>query len=107
VNDTLKLDKRGRLRAAGPVLVPLRRAPGGPVHVASVAAVRTVSTGSAPAHAAKAASSTRWYVVKSGDTLYDIARRFDTEVEALRSLNRLSSRAILRPGFKLRVPQAD
>ena len=106
VNDTLKLDKRGRLRAAGPVLVPLRRAPGGS-HVASVAAVRTASTGSAPAHAAKTSANIRWYVVKAGDTLYDIARRFDTEVAALRSLNRLSSRAILRPGFKLRVPQGD
>jgi membrane-bound lytic murein transglycosylase D len=107
VNDTLKLDKRGRLRAAGPVLVPLRRAPGSSVHVASVAAVRTASTGPAPAHVAKAAANTRWYVVRAGDTLYGIARRFDSEVETLRTLNRLSVHGTLTPGLKLRVPQAD
>jgi LysM repeat protein len=72
-----------------------------------VAAVRTASAGPAPSRVAKVAASTRWYVVKAGDTLYDIARRFDTAVETLRSLNRLSVHGILRPGFRLRVPQVD
>jgi len=107
VNDTLKLDKRGRLRSAGPVLVPMRRSPAGSVHVASVTAVRTASTGPAPVHAAKAAAKTHWYVVKAGDTLYGISRRFDTAVETLRSLNRLSAHGILSPGMKLRLPQVD
>jgi len=107
VNDTLKLDKRGRLRSAGPVLVPMRRSPAGSVHVAAVTAVRTASTGPAPVHAAKAAAKAHWYVVKAGDTLYGISRRFDTAVETLRSLNRLSAHGILSPGMKLRVPQVD
>jgi membrane-bound lytic murein transglycosylase D len=75
--------------------------------VASVATVRAASTGPAPVHAAKAATNIRWYVVKAGDTLYGIARRFDTAVETLRSLNRLSVHGILTPGVKLRVPQLD
>jgi membrane-bound lytic murein transglycosylase D len=107
VNDSLRLDKRGRLRFGGPVLVPLKRAPSGTVHVAALAAVRTASAGPAPSRVATVAASTRWYVVKAGDTLYDIARRFDTAVETLRSLNRLSVHGILRPGFRLRVPQVD
>jgi len=103
VNDTLKLDKRGRLRSAGPVLVPMRRSPAGSVHVAAVTAVRTASTGPAPVHAAKAAAKVHWYVVRPGDTLYGIARRFDVAVDALRRLNNLSAQAMLRPGLKLQL----
>ena len=97
VNDTLRLDKRGRLRSAGPVLVPIKRT--GPAHVAA-ASVRTVSTGGAhPGIATKA----KWYVVRAGDTLYGIARRFDIALESLRRLNNLSAQAILQPGLKLQL----
>ena len=46
----------------------------------------------------------RTYRVKSGDTLYGIAQKFDTTVDALKRLNRLSSSAI-RPGATLTVPR--
>jgi len=85
------------------VLVPMRRSPAGSVHVASVTAVRTASTGPAPVHAAKAAAKVHWYVVRPGDTLYGIARRFDVAVDALRRLNNLSAQAMLRPGLKLQL----
>jgi membrane-bound lytic murein transglycosylase D len=97
VNDTLRIDKRGRLRSAGPVLVPMKRTPA--THVAA-AAVRTASTGAAhPGIAAKA----NWYVVRAGDTLYGIARRFDVALDAVRELNNLSAQAIIQPGLKLQL----
>ncbi|MEA3407285.1 MAG: LysM peptidoglycan-binding domain-containing protein [Chloroflexota bacterium] len=43
------------------------------------------------------------YVVKRGDTLYSIARRFGTTVEALMAANGLSSSRILA-GMRLRIP---
>ena len=101
VTDTIKLDRRGRLRAAGPVLVPIKRTG---TRVAA-APVHTASTG-APAHA-RIAEKSGWYVVRPGDTLYSIAQRHDAEVADLQRLNRLSPHSVLRPGEKLRVPQAD
>ena len=101
VNDTLKLDRRGHLRSAGPVLVPITRSA---THVAA-APVHAVSTG-APAHARLAGKSSS-YVVKAGDTLYGIAQRHDTEVDELQRLNHLTPHAVLRPGEKLRVPLPD
>jgi membrane-bound lytic murein transglycosylase D len=106
VNDTLRLDRRGHLRYAGPVLVPIKRAASAPAHAA--ASVRTASTGpapraSAPAHAVNVAADAKWYVVRAGDTLYDIARRFDIAVEALRELNRLSVHSVIHPGLKLQL----
>ena len=74
------------------------------MHVAAVAAVRTASTGPAAARAAKpAGGNIRWYVVKAGDTLYGIARRFDVALDTLRGLNNLSAQAMLRPGLKLQL----
>jgi membrane-bound lytic murein transglycosylase D len=107
VNDTLRLDRRGHLRYAGPVLVPIKRAASAPAHVAA-ASVRTASTGpapraSAPVHAGNVAADAKWYVVRAGDTLYGIARRFDIAVEALRELNRLSVHSVIHPGLKLQL----
>lgn len=107
VNDTLRLDRRGHLRYAGPVLVPIKRAASAPAHVAA-ASVRTASTGPAPragaaVHAANVAADAKWYVVRAGDTLYGIARRFDIAVEALRELNNLSVHGVIHPGLKLQL----
>jgi LysM repeat protein len=44
------------------------------------------------------------YVVRRGDTLYGIARRFGLSVESLKRLNRLSVNRIL-PGDRLTVSQ--
>ena len=117
VNASLRLDKRGRLRKGGPLLVPIRHSAA--THLAGGASVHTVSAGAAPrlererralrvaslpARAASAAAKTRWYVVRAGDTLFGIAQRFGTAVDTLRHLNRLGARTILRPGVRLRLP---
>ena len=113
-NDTVRLDKRGHLRAAGPIAVPIKTVavklpPGKVTHLA--VNTRTASTAPATTHnvVAKvapepvAANSTKTYVVQAGDTLYGIGQRFGVAVDALRSLNRLSARAILKPGLTLRL----
>ncbi|MFA5353905.1 MAG: LysM peptidoglycan-binding domain-containing protein [Thermodesulfovibrionales bacterium] len=50
-----------------------------------------------PAHAAKT------YTVKKGDSLYEIADKFDVSVSSLKEKNRLSSSGI-KPGAKLLIP---
>jgi len=44
------------------------------------------------------------YVVQPGDTLYSIALRFNTTVQALISLNNLSSLGLIYPGQILQLP---
>lgn len=46
------------------------------------------------------------YVVRSGDSLWDIARRHDLSVQQLANLNGMSARDTLRPGKKLLVGNA-
>ncbi len=43
------------------------------------------------------------YVVKSGDTLYAISRRYQVTIDQLRSDNNLGKKSLLRPGQKLIV----
>ena len=102
-NDSVKLDKRGRLRAAAQMLVPIR---GAAVAKASTAAqlVRVSSKPQPESPARAAAASARTYVVRAGDTLYGIAQRFDTGLDVLLSLNRLTQRSVIQPGLKLRLP---
>ncbi len=109
-NDTLRYDKRGRLRAPGVVMVPMRQsavargaAPApAPARVASV----SLPTASAmtPARGAIAPAAGKTYVVRAGDTLYAIARRFDTAVDTLLALNRLTQKSVINPGLRLRLP---
>lgn len=64
-------------------------------------------TAAAPAPATvRAVSSTTRYRVRSGDTLWHLARRYGTTVKRLRSMNDLSS-SRLRPGQTLLVPGGD
>jgi membrane-bound lytic murein transglycosylase D len=53
----------------------------------------------------QAQQESTWKVhrVRSGDTLWDIARRYDVSVSQLRSWNALSTRSAIRPGQQLRV----
>jgi membrane-bound lytic murein transglycosylase D len=93
-NDTAKIDKKGRLRAAGPVMVPIRAG----------AAVAKAAPVAQPAAAAQAKAQAKTYVVRSGDTLYAIAQRFHTGVDALLALNKLAANAVIQPGLRLRLP---
>lgn len=110
-NEGVRLDKRGRLRAGGPILVPMHRKPGSPAKespvVARAPAATSTAAHAAPAPAAKSAppaakAAPSTYIVRAGDTLYGIARRFGTAVDELMSLNKLSTAAI-RPGLRLRL----
>lgn len=44
------------------------------------------------------------YVVQKGDTLYSIAKQFNTTVDVLLKLNNLSDASKLYVGFKLKIP---
>lgn len=47
------------------------------------------------------------YVVQNGDTLWDLAKRFDTTINELCKLNQISKDSILRIGMELEVPKAE
>jgi membrane-bound lytic murein transglycosylase D len=108
-NEQSRLDKKGRLRAAGPILVPMKNLVAQPVRVATVSVPTASSAGSARATVpAKAkgdgASADRIYTVRAGDTLFSIAKRFNTAVDALLSINKLTARSVIQPGLRLRLP---
>jgi membrane-bound lytic murein transglycosylase D len=48
----------------------------------------------------------RTHTIRQGDTLYSLARRYNTSVDALRKLNNLKGSS-LATGQRLRVPGAD
>jgi len=98
-NDPIKLDKKGRLRASGPVLVPIKRDPKEPIKVAQLTAEKRAAPAAIPA-----APTLRIYTVRPGDTLYAIAQRYRTAVDTLLDLNNLPASVVLQPGLKLRLP---
>ncbi|MGD2270057.1 MAG: LysM peptidoglycan-binding domain-containing protein [Desulfobacterales bacterium] len=53
------------------------------------------------ADAKKDAQPSRYHVVKAGETLYSISRRYDLSVDALRQFNSLDKNATIYPGQKL------
>jgi membrane-bound lytic murein transglycosylase D len=100
-NDSMKLDKRGRLRIGQQVLVPMRPGKAAPVQVAQAPA-STANDGAAE-KSASIARSLGWYTVRAGDTLYGIARRANVALEKLLHLNGLTGASVLKPGLKLRL----
>ncbi|HEX2189816.1 MAG TPA: LysM peptidoglycan-binding domain-containing protein [Longimicrobiaceae bacterium] len=63
----------------------------------------------AEARAASSASSTkkaapREHVVRNGETLWGIARKYDSTVAAIQRANDIDDRSPIRPGQKLRIP---
>jgi membrane-bound lytic murein transglycosylase D len=46
----------------------------------------------------------RWHHIRKGDTLWDIARLYNTSVRDLRHANNLSRRKPLKVGYKLKIP---
>jgi membrane-bound lytic murein transglycosylase D len=110
-NDSARLDRKGRLRLAGPILVPMKKGVASIVATSAPAStpparVATVSVPTAKPAAAHhmVAPASRTYVVRGGDTLYSIARRFGTAVDTLLALNQLSADGVLHPGLHLRLP---
>src|SRR5207249_5768742 len=59
---------------------------------------------STAARSPAAACKERAYVVRAGDTLFSIAGRFGTTVQAIAHANRLDPNGILRIGVRLRIP---
>jgi len=53
---------------------------------------------------ALASADARRHVVRKGDTLTGLARRYGVTVQALRQANDLSSSAVLKSGTRLRIP---
>jgi membrane-bound lytic murein transglycosylase D len=45
--------------------------------------------------------------VASGETLWSIARQYNTSVDTLRRANNLASDAQIQPGQRLAIPAAD
>jgi len=60
--------------------------------------------GSASGPSEPRAPSVKRYVVKRGDTLWEIARAHAVSPEELRRVNNLSRDATIRPGQELQIP---
>ena len=56
-----------------------------------------------PKTVAKKPPKNRFYTVRPGDTLYNIGRKYKVTVKKLRTLNKLSDKAVIHPGQKLIV----
>ena len=63
----------------------------------------TVASTQAPKPAPKPAPSAKTYTVKRGDTLYAIARRHNTTVSRLASVNKISNVNLIRVGQVLKI----
>ena len=102
------LSTRARVRAGQPLIIPrlptTLLATGTTRTAPAVTASRPVSgTGAVPdATRASARKAPTYYRVKRGDTLFKIARLFDTTVAKIKSWNRLRGSAII-PGTRLLV----
>ncbi len=72
-----------------------------PVAVSAVAAVRTPPRASLIR--VKTPPPVKNYTVKNGDSLFAIAQKFAVSIDELRRWNKLSAKAVIRPGAKLRV----
>ncbi|MBK8323875.1 MAG: transglycosylase SLT domain-containing protein [Betaproteobacteria bacterium] len=109
--NNLQVNKKGRLTAAQPILVPGRGAPVVTQVAATKAPPPPVLPSPAPAKpaapsataAAPARSGSNFYTVRTGDTIYGIARQFGKAVPDLMRLNNLTARTVIQPGNRLRV----
>jgi LysM repeat protein len=83
-----RLDSRGRIRA------------GQRLRVASFDGPRSVAPKAPPVER----SAGRTHVVRRGDTLKSLARRYGVSVQALREANGLGERETLKAGVALKIP---
>jgi LysM repeat protein len=65
-------------------------------------AKKKAASGPAPAKKAQTASA-KVHVVKAGETLYQISRKYDLSVDQLKQLNNMGKDVTIRPGQKLTV----
>ena len=82
-------------------------APVRPIVVAAPQAASPLDEEPADANLPPESANTFEYVVEEGDTLYDIALRYDSTVEAIMSLNKLDSFSFIHPGDVLLIPILD
>lgn len=95
LNPTFKTDYAPIYRGA----VTSVRVPVGKKDAALVAATKSYSS-----QKYVASSGSDYHRVRRGDSLYKIARRYGTSVRTLKRLNGLTSRSIIRPGRKIKLP---
>lgn len=107
-NDSVKVDKKGRLRAPAAVMVPMQAAAikQGKAPVLAEITKQPESQSSSPARraAAPVVAGAKTYVVRAGDTLFGIAQKFGHGLDAVMSLNKLTAKSVLQPGMKIRLP---
>jgi membrane-bound lytic murein transglycosylase D len=101
------LSTRARVRAGQDLIIPTQPATLLATRTERAAPTVTASrpvvgAGTVPEVARVSTTATTYYRVKRGDTLFGIARLFNTTVDKIKSLNRLRSNAI-RPGTRLMV----
>jgi len=73
--------------------------------VVQAALVRGPFTPCRSSQTATTASSTSLYCIQRGDTLWDISRRFQVDLQVIAALNKLDSRGVLQPGQMLHIPK--
>ncbi|SAI45887.1 membrane-bound lytic murein transglycosylase D [Bordetella ansorpii] len=106
-----ELPRRAKLAAGQNLLIPVSGAEGG-VQLASLSPAPASALESAPAVVSPRARTrgaqpnVRTHKVRSGDTLYSIARNYGTSVDTLRALNNLKG-SNLKIGSQLRIPGTD
>jgi len=100
------IPSRQRKTVARSLLVPGKSRPG--VQLASLETPTDDSAADSRARvpasrAARATPNTRSHLIRPGDTLYGLAKRYGTTVEALRALNNIKG-SQLKVGSRLRIP---
>jgi membrane-bound lytic murein transglycosylase D len=108
VTQTLLVPGQGGIQVAS-----LDNAQGGVAPAVATTARTAVTLASRPAPVAERLASVkppsahpnvRQHKVEKGDTLYSLAKRYDTSVDALRALNNMKGNAGLKVGSVIRVP---
>jgi membrane-bound lytic murein transglycosylase D len=104
--DANSIAQRAKLKRGTVILIPQKQ----PAQIAAKAASKGTKTKSA-ARAAKdtksageKSSSPKSYIVRGGDTLYQIALKHGTTVAILMSANSLGSATSIRPGDTIKIP---
>lgn len=101
LRDLNDMPRRKRLRVGSFVYVPDRT----PLKERSTRTAKTKSVSpKSVAGGEIARGSSKYHVVRSGDNLWTIARRYGTTVQELSRINNLSRGKLLKLGMKLRIP---